>query len=187
MSREKTNTIHLLNDSLRKGEPHAYQIIFDKYYSHLFSYINAYTKNEEATKDIIQESFINLWNTRDKINPSMSILSYLHKIAYHKFIDSYRKDKRVKSFLDELTYTKINELIEEYDNEKDLVKHKTDIIRSVIEELPPRCKEIFKMSKYDGLKYMEIAKTLNLSIKTVEAQMSKAFALIRIRFKKEGY
>lgn len=173
--------INLLNDSLKKGDKRAYQILFDKYYVRLVSYINTYTKNQDSSKDIVQESFIKLWNNRATIEADASVVSFLHKIAYNIFVDKYRKEKRNQSLLDTLSYEAINESIE---SEEEVAKtKKIEMVKRSIDELPPRCQEIFKMSKYEGLKYVEIAEALNLSIKTVEAQMGKAFSYIRQKVK----
>lgn len=176
MDSNTRKNITLLNALLKEGNTRAYQTIFDRYYSRLFSYINTYTKNENNTKDILQETFIKLWKNRENINTDLSILAYLHKISYNIFIDNYRKDKRQQSLLDSLSYESINNSIEE---DEDITTKKITIVKKSIQELPPRCQEIFKLSKYDGLKYAEIAEFLNISIKTVEAQMGKAFSHIR--------
>lgn len=181
MSKNTTKNINLLNISLKKGDARAYQTIFDMYYTRLFSYVNTYTKNESDTKDIVQETFIKLWNNKQNIDAEASILAFLHKIAYNIFIDNYRKNKRKQSLLDSLSYEAITSSIENDDEE--INKKKIKIVKKSIEELPPRCQEIFKLSKYEGLKYAEIAEVLNLSVKTVEVQMGKAFSYIRKQVK----
>lgn len=181
MTENTKKNSNLLNISLKKGDTRAYQTIFDMYYTRLFSYVNTYTKNDSNTKDIVQETFIKLWNNRKNINVDASILAFLHKIAYNIFIDNYRKGKRHQNLLDTLSYEAVTNSIEE---DEDLVKQrKIEIVKKSIEELPPRCQEIFKLSKYEGLKYAEISETLNISIKTVEAQMGKAFSYIRQQVK----
>lgn len=177
LNEKKPSNINLLNVSLKKGDTRAYQTIFDMYYTRLFSYVNTYTKNESNTKDILQETFIKLWNNRKNIDEESSILAFLHKIAYNIFIDNYRKGKRQQNLLDTLAYEAVTSSIENDDN--DITTRKIAIVKKSISELPPRCQEVFKLSKYEGLKYSEIAKTLNISIKTVEAQMGKAFSYIR--------
>lgn len=177
MSEQTAKHIDLINLSLKKGDTRAYQAIFDKYYQRLFSYINTYTKDESNTKDILQETFIKLWNNRENIDENSSILAYLHKIAYNIFIDNYRKGKRQQNMLDSLAYEAVTNSIENNDNE--IITRKIELVKKSIAELPPRCQEVFKLSKYEGLKYTEIAETLNISIKTVEAQMGKAFSYIR--------
>lgn len=181
LTENPNKNINLLNISLKKGDTRAYQTIFDMYYTRLFSYVSSYTKNESNAKDIVQEAFIKLWNNRNKIDANSSVLAFLHKIAYNIFIDSYRKGKRHQSLLDALSYEAINNSIE--NDEENLNELKIEILKKSIEELPPRCQEIFKLSKYEGLKYSEIATTLNISIKTVETQMGKAFSYIREQVK----
>lgn len=178
MTKSTNKNIKLLNISLKKGDAKAYKTIFNRYYLRLVAYINTYTKNENKSKDIVQEAFIKLWNNRNSIQPNASIIAFLHKIAYNIFIDTYRKEKRKQNALDTLAYETINQLAEK-EEEGNSNKKRIEIVKKSIEELPPRCQEIFKMSKYQGLKYTEIAKALNLSIKTVEAQMGKAFSYIR--------
>lgn len=183
MGKTINKNTNLLNVSLKKGDTRAYQTVFDKYYTRLFSYIKTYTKNDSNAEDIIQETFIRLWENKESINVDASILAFLHKIAYNIFIDTYRKGKRNQSLLDALSYEAITESIEE---EEGITRiKKVQMVKKSIEELPPRCREIFKMSKYEGLKYIEIAEALNLSIKTVEVQMSKAFSYIRQQVKEE--
>lgn len=181
LTEKNKKNINLLNVSLKKGDTRAYQTIFDMYYMRLFSYVNTYTKNDSNTEDIVQETFIKLWNNRGNINVDSSILAFLHKIAYNIFIDSYRKGKRQQNLLDALSYEATTNSIEVEEDTTN--QRKIEIVRRSIEELPPRCQEIFKLSKYEGLRYTEIAETLNISIKTVEAQMGKAFSYIRQQVK----
>lgn len=177
MAKSTKKNINLLNISLKKGDTRAYQTIFDMYYARLFSYVNTYTKNDSDAKDIVQETFIKLWNNKENINADSSILAFLHKIAYNIFIDNYRKGKRHQNLLASLSYEAVNNATENEDN--DITIKKIEIVKKSISELPPRCQQVFKLSKYEGLKYAEIAETLNISIKTVEAQMGKAFSYIR--------
>lgn len=165
--------------AIKNGDEREFQKLFNLYYAKLSSYINTYTKDTDKTKDIVQEAFIKLWDNRKNIDTNSSILAYLHKIAYNIFIDNYRKVKRQQSLLDSLSYETINDMIEDDNN----TLSKIEIVKKSIEELPPRCKEVFKLSKYEGLKYSEIAEALNISIKTVEAQMGKAFSQIRQQVK----
>lgn len=167
---------------LKKGDEREFQKLFNLHYAKLTSYVNTYTKDADKTKDIVQETFVKLWNNRENIDEKSSILAYLHKIAYNIFIDTYRKGKRQQTLLDSLAYEAVNNSIAEDDN--DITTKKIELIKQGISELPPRCQEVFKLSKYEGLKYAEIAETLNISIKTVEAQMGKAFFYIREKVKK---
>lgn len=168
------------NAALKKGDSKAFQLLFEKHYKDLFAFINFYTNDEDQSKDIIQETFVKLWNKRETIKEEMSVLAFLHRIAYNIFIDNYRKNKREKASLDTFAYDRLMTLLEEDETEKNkrIVK-----VKKAIEELPPRCKEVFEMSKFRGYKYAEIAESLDISVKTVEVQMGKAFTYIRNKFK----
>lgn len=179
----KDNKINkqFLNKALRNGDEKAFQIVFDNYYEKLFAFINSYTNNNAQTKDILQETFIKFWNKRESIKDNLSVLAFLHKISYNTFIDGYRKNKREKELLDSFTYQKLTNLLEE---DEEFTNYRIERVKKIIQELPPRCKEIFEMSKFKGLKYSEIAEELSISVKTVEAQMGKAYAVIRDKFTK---
>lgn len=159
-----------------------FEVIFKENYKNMYVFIKKYTADNGLAEDIVQETFMKLWNIRDSINPELSVKSLLYTTAYNLFIDKKRKEKNRRKAFDDLLYKKQLELLEE-DNE-DLDK-KIEIIIKTIEELPPRCREIFIMSKQEGYKYWEIAEILNISSKTVEVQISKAFSIIRERVKDE--
>lgn len=177
---DKTIHNNLINSSLKDGEPAAYKIIFDKYYKDLFSFINFYTNDNNKTEDIIQETFVRLWDKRDSIKQDISVIGFLYKVSYNIFVDNYRKEKREKSSLDLFAYDRLVSLIDEDEFEKN---RRITKVRNAINDLPKRCKEVFEMSKFGGYKYSEISEKLNISIKTVEAQMGKAFSIIRNKIK----
>lgn len=179
----KDNKINkqFLNKAIRNGNEKAFQIVFDNYYDKLFAFINFYTNNHDQTKDILQETFIKLWKKRELIKDNLSVLAFLHKVSYNTFIDNYRKNKRDKELLDSFSYQKLTNLLKE---DEEYTKYRIERIKEIISKLPPRCKKIFEMSKFRGLKYSEIAEELKISVKTVEAQMGKAFKIIRSEFTK---
>jgi RNA polymerase sigma-70 factor (family 1) len=162
--------------ALKKGDKQAFKTIYENNIEGLMAFINGYTKNKSQTEDIVQETFIKLWNIRETLNQNISISGFLYKTAYNNFIDNYRKKQRELSMLDNWMYKRLMEMtMDDEDIKANKIKH----ILKAIEELPPRCKEVFTLSKFEQLKYSEIAEKLNLSIKTVEAQMGRAFSLIR--------
>ncbi|WP_223551637.1 RNA polymerase sigma factor [Aestuariivivens sp. NBU2969] len=169
--------IELLVQNFKNGSTLAFKILFEKYHVELTAFINSYTNDEALSKDIVQESFVKLWDARANIKSENSISAYLYKIGYYIFIDNYRKNKKESEMIDSLTYKALSSFEETdtiYLKEQRLKK-----IYSAIENLPPRCKEIFKMSKLQGYKYYEIAKMLKITEKAVESQMSIAFKKIR--------
>lgn len=172
--------IDSLEKRFKKGDETAFKLIFEMYYTKLCSYINSYTNCSSDSQDIVQEAFIKLWDSRNNLSVKKSIAGYLFKIAHNIFIDKYRKHKKESKMIDALAYKKMLELIDE---DVELKENRIAQIKEAIKQLPPKCKEVFEMSKVQGLKYHEIADLLTISIKTVEAQMGKAFKIIRSKVK----
>ncbi|AUP80600.1 RNA polymerase sigma factor [Flavivirga eckloniae] len=175
MNKHKQN-ISLTVASLKKGDELAFKAIYSEHSKELNAFINSFTKNQMQTDDILQDTFIKLWNGRERLDEKSSISSFLRKTAYNTFVDKYRKKKREQSMLDGWLYKRLNQMITE---DEDIRKKKIKLVQEAIEKLPPRCKEIFLLSKFEHLKYAEIAEQLNISIKTVEVQMGNAFKIIR--------
>jgi len=162
--------------ALQSGDEHAYKFLFTSYYSDLLHYTIGLTKDQDKATDIVQVTFIKIWKQRSNLNIHTSIKSYLFSSAYHHFIDAYRKEKSELDLLEELKNEAFLEILDEDEN---LEKGRMLQVQQIINSLPPKCREIFLLSKKDGLRYQEIGNTLNISVKTVEAQMSKAFRMLR--------
>lgn len=162
--------------AIREGNTEAYRDIFELYYARLCRYTSNLTYSPDQAEDIVQEIFINFWNNRKNILITTSLKSYLYKACYYKYIDTYRKEKRVSEELEKYRHTKLLELDREATK---IDSKKIDRLNQAIESLPPRCKEIFILSKHNGLKYKEIAEHLEISKKTVENQIGRAYSLLR--------
>ncbi len=165
--------------ALKSGDESAYKFLFTHYYSDLLYYASGLTNNKDKAADIVQETFINMWKKRATIEINTSIKNYLFSTVYHHFIDAYRKEKSRLELLDQLRSEALLERIDLQENDQ---KERLQQIKKIISKLPVKCKEIFLLSKKEGLRYQEIGDTLNISVKTVEAQMSKAFRTIRENF-----
>ena len=165
--------------AIKNGDQLAFKAIHDLYYTKLYAYINGFTKNEYETEDILQETFIKFWNSRERLADIDAINGYIFKTAYFTYIDKYRKDKRDKNALDGWKYKRLMEAIDE-DDEINLNRIKK--IRQAIENLPARCKEVFVLCKFENLTHTQIADHLDISTKTVQAQMSVAYKKIRKAF-----
>lgn len=186
LSRMKKTNQNLLQtiSALKKGDKQAFKTIYDSNIIGLIAFINGYTKNKTQAEDIVQETFIKLWKVRETLDLNISLKSFLYKTAYNSFIDNYRKKQRELTMLDNWMYNRLMELTIE---DEDIKGKKIIHMLKAIEALPPKCKEVFVLSKYEHLKYSQIAKKLNISIKTVEAQMGRAFSLIRKEFKGQDF
>ena len=169
------NDIDLIR-ALKVGEAFGYNFLVDTYHHKLCVYAFGLTNDNDLAEDIVQNVFISIWNKRLKLKDNFSIKNYLYKSVYNEFIDQYRKKKAVialeKKYIDAL-----NTIIEDED-ESSLEKLIT-LVKHEIENLPPKCKQTFKLSKQEGLTNIEISEYLNVSIKSVEAHITKAFSILR--------
>ncbi|PBI84753.1 ECF RNA polymerase sigma factor SigW [Flavobacterium sp. ACN2] len=168
------NTI--LIESLQNGDESAYTYLIDTYHHKLCVYANSLVKNVYSAEDIVQNVFIKVWEQRTRLKVDHSLKSFLYKLVYNEFIDLYRKNQSLFS-LEKSYYDALNGIVPEEDSES--FQRVLNAVNKEIQNLPPKCKEVFILSKKEGLTNIEIAEHLDVSIKTVEAQITKAFSILR--------
>tara|TARA_R110000850_G_scaffold22106_1_gene64494 strand:+ start:326 stop:868 length:543 start_codon:yes stop_codon:yes gene_type:complete len=166
--------------SLKDSDLNAYRVLYDKYYARLYNYACKLSNDRNLSKDIVQESFIKLWINRQKINPELSLGNYLFKICLNEFLADRRKKNKEKAFLDQIKIEIVHEMLLPFDDDTAQI----DEVKRIIDELSPKCKEAFILSKYEQMKYKVIAEKMGISIKTVENHIAKAHAELR---KKLGF
>ncbi|UNY98441.1 RNA polymerase sigma-70 factor [Zhouia spongiae] len=171
----------LLSD-LKNGSKQAYRNIFLKYYKVILAYLIKLTGDLLLSEDLTQSVFLKLWTKRKSINVHTSLKQYLFSTAYNSFMDHYRSREREKNMHSDYLIT--SETFQEEHDHTGLKRLEDDLnrLRGLIDALPPKCKEIFLLSKQEGLKYKEIAEKLNVSLKTVESQMYIAMKKLREEF-----
>ena len=161
---------------LKKGNKKAYTYLINLYYDSLCDYASNLSRDHYMSEDIVQNVFIKIWDKRARLKTDFAIKKYLYKAVYNEFIDQYRKDIATtaleKKYIEELDLYLGNE------DEQKLVEL-MNLVKQQIELLPPKCKETFLLSRHEGLTYVEIAEYLNVSLKTVEDHMSRAFTTLR--------
>ncbi len=165
----------ILIQGLKNGDTKAYNYLVDCYHQRLCAYAYGLTNDSNLAKDIVQNVFIRVWSKRLNLKDEFSLNNYLYKSVYNEFIDQFRKKKSVmaleKEYIDAL-----NTVVEEED--KSLEKL-INLVKKEIECLPPKCKRTFILSKKEGLTNIEISDYLNVSVKSVEAHITKAFSILR--------
>lgn len=166
---------------LRKDEKSAMKILFQQNYGLVCGVINRLVRNKATSEDIAQEVFIKFWNKRKEIQITSSLSAYLKRMAVNEAISHFRKIKNIKTTSDEVNDY---DLTDQADIELELIGKETKAkITRAIDKLPPQCRLIFRLSRYEELSYKEIAAKLGLSIKTVENQISKALKILRVELK----
>ena len=156
------------------GDCKAYDFLMNSYYQRLCVYAQSLCNDHNMAEDIVQNVFVKVWFKRKKINPDLSIKSYLYKSVYNEFINLYRKNKPV-IYLEKKYFEAIDLVVDIEPEELDgLIK----LMNIEIENLPSKCREIFLMNKKEGLTHTEISEYLNISIKTVEGHITRAFKIL---------
>lgn len=163
-----------MNNSLDRT---SFEAIFRKDFQGLVFFAQKYVKDYEAAREIVQDSFLNLWEKRDIIDTTRPVKSYLTTIIFNKSQNYLRDNKKFNTNM--LEIEKLNFIDEGAHSDQLIEAELAEKINSAIEMLPDKCKEIFRMNRFESLKYHEIASRLNLSQKTVEGQMSKALIHLR--------
>ena len=167
--------------SISAGDELAYQGLFKSHYAMLTLYAMRFVQDMENAEEIVQDVFFNLWENRQKRDINVSLKSYLYRTVKNTCLNllKHRKveDRYREHFSRELQYDELNE--DNWMVETEL----SDKITAAIEKLPPERKKVFVLSRFEELKYREIAEKLNLSIKTVENQMGKALKFLREELK----
>lgn len=165
-----------LLEALKRGEVAAFEHIYKTHYDHLLNYADRLLQDFEAAQDIVQEVYYKIWENREKLDITVSIQSYLFKSVYNHSVNTINHQKYVRQYeekqIKELYFSTIVETPESEINlwQEDIEK----ALNEAIENLPEKCREVFKLSKIEGLKNREIAEKLKISEKTVERHMSIA-------------
>ncbi|RFS17025.1 RNA polymerase sigma-70 factor [Emticicia sp. C21] len=149
--------------------------LFNAYYSPVLLYSLTIVKNRDDAEDIVQQAFIGLWQKMGAADFHTSARAYLYKTVYHASLDFLKHEKVKKRHEAEVLHN-ADEMPDTYKNEEEDLYTK---LEQAIETLPEQCRRIFRMSRFDGLKYKEIAAELAISEKTVENQMGKALKMLR--------
>lgn len=167
-----------LIDQLQKGNERAYVFLVDTYTKRLFGYALTLTNDHAQAEDILQNVFFKAWKQRKKIGIKSSLQNYLFKSVYNEFINQYKK-KRSTMILEQKYFASLEKAVNVHDDQS--FEGVIARITLEIQKLPPKCRQIFILSKKEGLTNMEISEYLNVSTKTVEGQITKAFGILRER------
>lgn len=152
----------------------AFRNLFFHLYDFLLACAYAILKNKETAEEVVLDTFVNLWRNRDRLPEVNNVQVYLYVSAKNLSLKSVTRDNRRYDISWDDLVTE-DEATSTPSPEELLISDETvRQIERAIESLPPKCKVIFKMVREDGLKYKEIAQILDISVKTIDAQMAIA-------------
>lgn len=170
-----TNDIELI----KAGNEKAFERVFKQYFKCLHAYAFSFLKDEVLAEEIVQNVFFRIWEKKNQLNVQSSLKAYLYRAVHNESLN-YLKHQKVKAGY-QLHYSNTMEEAQEQTEGKVAASELEKHIQKALSELPQQCRIIFQMSRFEQLKYQEIANQLGISIKTVENQMGKALKLMRLK------
>ncbi len=169
------NIISLLNEP--SSAESAAEALFKKYYSDVCYAVYRIIPDVARSEDIAQEVFLEIWRKKDTLNIKTSVKAYLKRAGVNKALNYIRANK-VK-FEDDDSYEMQTLSIRDHSSDIE-AQDLQNIVDEAIESLPPKCRTVFSLSRFEELSYKEIAEKLDISVKTVENQIGKALKILRL-------
>ena len=162
---------------LAGGDASAFREMYDQYQQTIFAFAFYLTKSRDLSEEIVQEVFTRIWEKKEQLPVSMSILPYIKKMTQNLVFDLFRKASREEQLQDTIYESTTSALTLPVDEllEKELRR----IYHGSIDQLPPQKKIIYLLSRDHNLSYEEIAKKLNISRNTVRNHMTEALKAVR--------
>lgn len=171
-----TDEKHLLIN-LQQGDKKSFSYIFSKYYKDLVHFAFTFSKDTDTAEEIVQDVFVKFWDNRHFIHVSSSVKSYLLKATQNKCLDWLRHQKIKEEYLKIAPY--ITPLSENNTDNYLLLSELQSNLDKALNSLPEEIAEAFRLSRFVDLKYSQIARKQNVSVRTVEVRISRALQLLR--------
>ncbi|GAB1404314.1 MAG: RNA polymerase sigma-70 factor [Lentimicrobiaceae bacterium] len=168
--------------ALKQGDAKVFESVFKTYYTQLCIHVRRYVIDPDAAEEVVQDMFFKVWEKRNVLSVHTSLNAYLYRAATNQALN-YIKYQKVTSQYKEYVGFTTNTATESNAHEELVSNDLETKIDFLIKSLPERRRMVFEMSRFEGLKYHEIAEKLKISVKTVEIQMSKALAFLRDNLK----
>ena len=170
------NQVNIQIEKMKAGDRESFNQIFRRYYSPLVRFCIRYVADSDIAAEIVQDLFVKLWSNRERISFNTSFESYMLTSVRNSAITYINKERshaeaHLRIYSEESDNNDPSETLQSNNLEESY--------RQILKTMPEKRREVFLASRYDGLKYAEIAEKLGISQKTVEAQMSAAIKHLR--------
>jgi RNA polymerase sigma-70 factor, ECF subfamily len=167
--------------TLQAGDITAFEMIFKTYYQPLCNYAYSFVHDRDEAEEIVQATFLSVWEKKDNLTIHTGVKPYLYAMVRNAALNVLKHEKiKQQHAAVELA---VAERSAESVTRTVMASELEDRIYKALNKLPEQCRLVFKLSRYEELKYAEIAEQLNISIKTVENQMGKALKIMREQLK----
>jgi len=162
---------------IRKGDKKQFESLFRSSYVALVRYAKTLIKDHDSAEEIVQDLFFRIWKDREKIKIESSLNGYLFRSVHNKCLHFLEHKKIIERHEAEISQMQH----ETQESPSDILQYQElqEKIVRILDRLPERCGQIFFMSRFEGLKYAEIADKLSVSVKTVESNMGRALKEFR--------
>lgn len=166
---------------LKEGDITAFEMFFKTYYQPLCNYAYSFIQDKDEAEEIVQSTFISVWEKRGTLDIKTSLKSYLYTMVRNTSLNVIKHEKIKQRYvgealaMDDRTHESVSQSVLSLELEEK--------IQQAILTLPEQCRLVFKLSRFEELRYAEIAEQLDISIKTVENHMGKALRIMREQLK----
>lgn len=162
---------------IRQGDEGQFESLFRSSYVSLVRYAKTLIRDHDTAEEIVQDLFFKLWKDKEKLHIESSLNGYLYRAVHNRCLHYIDHNRVVEKYAQEMAF-----MAPESNETPTDILHYRELqarIAGILERLPEKCGKIFCMSRFEGLKYSEIAERLSVSIKTVEANMGRALKEFR--------
>ena len=164
---------------LSKRDEAAFEQVFKTHYKNLHAYAFTMLKDEDEAEEMVQQVFFKLWERSEHLSFSGSIAAYLYRAVHNESLNFIKHQKVKAGHQLHVAYSMKNK--SEQAQPKMIRKELENKFREALNELPEQCRTVFQLSRFEDMKYKEIADKLDISVKTVENHMGKALKLLRTK------
>ncbi|MXV50501.1 RNA polymerase sigma-70 factor [Pedobacter sp. HMF7647] len=165
---------------IRTGETEkAFEKLFRENFKSLHAYAFSFVKDNESAEEIVQNVFFRIWEKNEELALDSSLKAYLFRSVHNESLNQLKRQKIRKSI--HISYESENLSASGVASEKVTVSELQHSLQQALLALPQQCRTIFQLSRFDQLKYRQIAEELGISVKTVENQMGKALKILRVK------
>jgi RNA polymerase sigma-70 factor, ECF subfamily len=162
---------------IRQGDIGQFESLFRSSYVSLVRYAKTLIKDHDSAEEIVQDLFYRLWQDKEKLNIESSLNGYLFRSVHNKCLHFIEHNKVVERYAEEMSFRQPDK----QESPSDILQYRElqARISRILQRLPERCGQVFYLSRFEGLKYTEIAEKLSVSVKTVESNMGRALKEFR--------
>lgn len=160
---------------IEEGQVQAFTRFYTLFFQKLLLESDKYVKDISVAEELVQDVFLKVWENPESLEEIKSVKSYLYKSVINSSINYINRQKNIEQHHQKIAADSSEEYLMELDEENELVV----LLRIEIEKLPPQCKKVFKLNRFERLKYKEIADLLDISERTVENHIANALKVLR--------